>query len=121
MPERNMDLDRTSSPPPPPPSKLPPPATTPSAQATHRAKRPNELLLSNNGYGGGDDDRRSHNDGTDQRDALLLFPLSDEALLPADAANVEYPVQANGHQPVVIPVAKHKYEATIIVIDLPTT
>jgi len=101
-----MDLDRTSSP---PPSKLPPSATTPSAQATYRAKRPNELVLSNNGYGGSDDDRRNH--GTDQRDALLLSPLSDEALLSADpdaaTANVEYPVQANGHQPVVIPVAKH--------------
>ncbi|KAE9524582.1 hypothetical protein AGLY_014632 [Aphis glycines] len=104
MAERNMDLGRTS----PSPPKLPPSSTTPSVQSVNnRVKRPNALLLS--GYkDNDDDDRRGHR--ADQRDALLLSPLSDETLLSADpdgaADNVEHPVQANG-QPVVIQVAKH--------------
>lgn len=113
MAERNMDLGRTS----PSPPKLPPSSTTPPVQSvSHRVKRPNALLLS--GYKDDDDDRIGHR--ADQRDALLLSPLSDEALLSVDpdgaVANIEeHPVQANG-QPVVIQVAKHKYENTIIIV-----
>jgi len=111
MADQNMDLGRTS----PSLPKLPTSATTPLVQsAKNRVKRPNTLLLS--GYkDNDDDDRRGHR--ADQKDALLLSPLSDESLLSADpdvaAANVEHPVQVNG-QPVVIQVAKHKYENTII-------
>lgn len=116
MAERNMDFGRTS----PPPPKLPSSAATPPVQSpNNRVKRPNALLLS--GYKDDDNDRSGHR--ADQRDALLLSPLSDESLLSADrdgaAADVEHPALANG-QPVVIQVAKHKYENTIIIVIKPT-
>lgn len=80
---------------------------------TNRVKRPNLLQLSNTGYNDSVDD--CHN--ADQRDALLLSPLSDEALLSpnpdAAATNVDSPAILSNGQPVTISVAKHKYEATI--------
>jgi len=105
-----MDLDSTS---PPSSSRLPPPSTTPSVQVTNRVKRPNLLHLSNTGYNDNVDDR--HN--ADQSDALLLSPLSGDALLSpnsdAAAANVDSSAILSNGQPVTISVTKHKYEATI--------